>query len=125
MIAANNFAPPKPEAQACPFRQEAQRYRVIRQGDIIFVEVDFDPAACEFKVFSLDGGAKYAISSDGRILRRLVGIEPDATAPKESLGKAVTVPDSEVGKSQIPVATPVPDGGVPPVDGGTPGSRLH
>jgi hypothetical protein len=74
--------------RSCGNRQEAQRYRVIRQGNIIFVRIDEDTAFCGGGYLSLDSGAKYAISTDGRILRRLVDGEPEepftAQAPDAS-----------------------------------------
>jgi hypothetical protein len=76
MIAANHFRPPSEEEQPCWARQEAQRYRVIRQGDIVFVDISEDPEFCGMDYISLDSGATYAISVDGRILRRVTGAEP-------------------------------------------------
>jgi hypothetical protein len=141
MIAANDFTPPNAEEQQCPFRQEAQFYRVIRQGDVIFVDVSYNPAYCAFKFFILDGGARYAISTDGRILRRLIGNEPDGFPREEPPDDGVPVPASEVGSTTSPTnwdalppsvrlkmqdaganpPSPIPDGGVPVPDGGSPG----
>jgi hypothetical protein len=72
MIAAKDFSPPGGQSQPCWRRQEANSYRVIRQGDIIFVYVREDPRYCGRPYPSFDSGAKYAISSDGRILRRIL-----------------------------------------------------
>ncbi len=77
MVAANDFRPPGEEDPPCWARQEAQRYRVIRQGDIVFVDISEDPEFCGMDYISLDSGATYAISADGRILRRATGAEPD------------------------------------------------
>lgn len=77
MIAANDFLPPSAKERDCGDRQEAQRYRVIRQGSIIFVRIDEDSSFCGGGYVSLDSGAKYAISTDGRILRRVVDGEPE------------------------------------------------
>jgi hypothetical protein len=41
-IAANDFIPPRSKERPCWQRQEAYRYRVIRQGDIIFVDISED-----------------------------------------------------------------------------------
>lgn len=99
MIAANDFTPPEAEDPPCPFRQEAHFYRVIREGDIIFVDVSYNPEHCEPKVFMLDGGARYAISTDGRILRRLIGIEPDGFPRETPHRKSQPVPASMLGSS--------------------------
>jgi hypothetical protein len=146
MIAANDFIPPSSEEQQCLFRQESQFYMVIRQGDIVFVQISYNPAACETKFGVLDGGARYAISTDGRILKRLIGIEPDGFPREEPPGESIPVPDSMVGysfaepnwealppsirrrmqdagteiRSPGPVSSAPPDGGVPVVDGGLP-----
>lgn len=77
MIAANDFLPPGAKDPSCPSRQEAQSYRVIRQGDIIFVYVYENEAYCGGSYLALDSGAKYAISTDGRILRRVLDGHPE------------------------------------------------
>lgn len=81
MIAANDFLPPGAKNPACPNRQEAQSYRVLRQGDILFVYVYENEAYCGGSSLSLDSGAKYAISTDGRILRRVLDGHPEEGAP--------------------------------------------
>jgi hypothetical protein len=150
MIAANDYIPPGTQEQDCLDRQEAQLYRVIRQGDIIFVSVSFNFSFCKPRAYPLDGGARYAISTDGRILRRLVGIEPDGFPHhQEPPGESIPVPDSMVGspmsepapealppfiRNRIrdagigstppgpsPAASSPPDGGVVTPDGGAPG----
>lgn len=150
MIAANDFIPPNSEERQCLFRQESQFYRVIRQGDIVFVQISYNPAACETKFGVLDGGARYAISTDGQILKRLIGIEPDGFPHEEPSGESIPVPDSMVGSSLaepnwdalppsvrrrmqdagMEPSSPGPDpsassdGGVPVVDGGMPEMTL-
>ncbi|MBN1204589.1 MAG: hypothetical protein JXB05_06660 [Myxococcaceae bacterium] len=116
MIAANDFLPPSAKERPCWDRQEAHRYRVIRQGNVIFIRIDEDPASCGGGYVPLDSGAKYAVSTDGRILRRVVDGEPEGP-----LGPAA--PDA--GKPPAP-AKPVDssagDAGPPPgsLDGGLP-----
>ncbi|WP_224361432.1 hypothetical protein [Hyalangium versicolor] len=79
-IAANDYIPPGAQPRDCWQTQEAQQYRVIRRGDIIFVEIGVDPHShCEKRVIPLDDGLRYAISTDGRILRRLATGEPDGS----------------------------------------------
>ncbi|MFY0524824.1 hypothetical protein ACN28I_17285 [Archangium gephyra] len=100
-IAANDFIPPNGRERQCWEKQEAHRYRVIRRDDIIFVEIGTDPKACEPTVIPLDGGARYAISLDGRILRRLFDGEPEDLSPASETGEqesqGTPVPDSQVG----------------------------
>ena len=74
-IAANDYLPPREGKRHCLDTQVGQEYRVIRQGDIIFVRIDENPKYCG-GYLSLDSGADYAISVDGGILRRVIGIEP-------------------------------------------------
>ncbi len=76
MVAANDFLPPAGRKQACWDKQEAHRYRIIRQGDIIFVRIDDDLEFCGLQYVSLHTGATYAISTDGRILRRMFDGQP-------------------------------------------------
>jgi hypothetical protein len=71
MIAANDFLPPGRTDVPCVDRQEAHVYRVIQQENIIFIRIDENPEYCGRKYGGLDSGAKYAISRDGRILRRV------------------------------------------------------
>jgi hypothetical protein len=79
MVAANDFLPPGAKNPSCPNRQEAQSYRVIRQGPIVFVYIYENEAYCGDSQLALDSGAKYAISTDGRILRRVLDGQPDGT----------------------------------------------
>ncbi len=82
-IAANDFLPPHSDKLACGNRLEAQRYLVSREGNIIFVYIYEDPEYCGGGYLSLDSGVKYAISADGRILRRVFDGQPEE--PFESL----------------------------------------
>jgi hypothetical protein len=108
MIAANDFLPPSTKERPCWDRQEAHRYRIIRRDPVIFVRIDEDSAACGGGYVSLDSGAKYAISTDGRILRRVVDGEPEGL-----LGPGT--PDAGIPQSGE-------DGGVSGLDAGPPPS---
>jgi hypothetical protein len=79
MIVSNDLFPPGSSSldSSCWARQEAHTYRFTRREDIIFVYVDEDPEYCGRSHGAMDSGAKYAISKDGRILRRVIGSEPD------------------------------------------------
>lgn len=121
-IAANDFLPPGSKERPCGSRQEAQRYRVIRQGNIFFIYIYEDPTYCGRKYLALDSGAKYAISTDGRILRRVLDGEPEAPnkwvdadgGPQGVLARPGVMPGFE----------PIEDGSVRPSseDGGSPGT---
>lgn len=79
MTARNDFLSGDSRDPSCWNRPEAWRYRVIRQGELFFIRIQADPALCAGNLMMLDSGAKYAISSDGRILRRLFTGQPDWT----------------------------------------------
>lgn len=121
MIAANDFLPPGDESQPCWDRQEAYRYRVIRQGDIIFVRIIEDLEYCGLQYVSVDTGARYAISTDGRILRRLIGAEPEGGSsgqPPDAGERGTAQEQHDGGSPPVPSeSTPLPparpDGGSP------------
>jgi hypothetical protein len=129
-IAANDFIPPSSEDRPCWKKQEAYRYRVIRRGDTVFVDISWNPSYCKVGFGILDGGVRYAISAAGRILRRHFDGEPERVlGPEANDGgeqefKGTPVPFSSVGSiydGPVPDALPPGwlDGGVtPPVDGG-------
>ncbi|HZH78400.1 MAG TPA: hypothetical protein VEY88_20395 [Archangium sp.] len=78
MIAANDYIPPGIHNPPCWARIEALTYRFTRREDIIFVYVDENFAYCGQKLRPFHSGAKYAISKDGRILRRVIdGMDAD------------------------------------------------
>jgi hypothetical protein len=87
-IAANDLIPPPVKDTPCWNRPEAYRYRIIRQGDIIFVRIYANAAYCDHNFLILDSGARYAISLDGRILRRVFDGEPEGgpTPPTPDAG---------------------------------------
>ncbi|HSP78803.1 MAG TPA: hypothetical protein VLQ93_09755, partial [Myxococcaceae bacterium] len=102
-VAANDFIPPDSKERPCWDRQEAYRYRVIRQGAITFVRIFTDPTYCRRGFLMLDAGAQYAISRDGRILRRVFDGEPEGPSdiPLPDAGgqelSGEPVPSSSVG----------------------------
>jgi hypothetical protein len=120
-IAANDFLPPSDKNPPCEFRQEAQRYRVIRQGDIIFVYVYEDPKSCGFTSPALDSGAKYAISVDGRILRRVIDGQPEEPFEPVKLDAGGWVPARPGEPSGYDAIENAPSRASPPEppDGGT------
>lgn len=77
MIATNDFLPPISKDTPCWGRRDAYVYQVLRQENVIFIEIHADPAACDGRFLMLDSGMRYAISVDGRILRRLQTGEPE------------------------------------------------
>ncbi|WP_224369312.1 hypothetical protein [Hyalangium versicolor] len=72
MIAGNDYIPPGISNPPCWARLDALTYRFTRRGDIIFVYIDEDFDHCGIKLRPIHSGAKYAISKDGRILRRVI-----------------------------------------------------
>ena len=88
MVAAKDFIPPHSENFPCWTKPADFLFDVIREGDIIFVAIspDYFIQGCELEPAPMDWGAKYAISTDGRILRRMDDgyDEPDWTSPPSS-----------------------------------------
>jgi hypothetical protein len=69
-IAADDYLDPTRSDPPCQLKQESYEYRALRQGEVVFVRIDFKPQSCGDNIDMLDAGATYAISVDGRILRR-------------------------------------------------------
>jgi len=134
LIAANDFLPPDGKDHPCQDRMEAHRYRVIRQEDIVFVQIEDDDEFCGLKYLSLDTGARYAIHTDGRILRRSVGAEPGERPAPQSPDAGIPATEAGITLQDVPRHEPdaaSKDGGTGPVspvapptppnsDGGTP-----
>jgi hypothetical protein len=143
VIASNDYLPSDDRDIPCLSRKEAQFYRVIRQGSIIFVLITWNHAYCGYQYPpGLGSGRMYAISADGRILRRLVEgqpsgpIEPETpddggrwirAEPGVSLTfDAIWNPPRDGGTvlsspQSPPAPSPATDGGVPFTDGGSSG----
>ncbi|NOK12918.1 hypothetical protein [Corallococcus exercitus] len=83
-VATRDLLPPQDATVSCGSRWESQQYRVVRQGDVIFIRIDEDPRACGRTQPALDSGASYAIHRDGRILRRLIDGQPDGSRPGDA-----------------------------------------
>ncbi|PTL83189.1 hypothetical protein [Vitiosangium sp. GDMCC 1.1324] len=80
MLVSNDLFPPDTSKLElpCRFKPQAHTFRFARRGDVIFVYVNEDLAYCGRTTPALDSGAKYAISKDGRILRRVLdGLDED------------------------------------------------
>jgi hypothetical protein len=129
-VAADDFFPAWGPLRACIDTPEAHKYYAIRRGEVVYVAIVQNPGHCDRTYSSLDSGVRYAISVDGRILRRLLDGEPEAGSASDDIedgtagaaiqesGTAeidVTIPSDA--RVQFPVPT---DGGNPPSDGGTP-----
>ncbi|MBN8232420.1 hypothetical protein JYK02_33390 [Corallococcus macrosporus] len=71
-LAADDFLPPERPDTACADRRASHVFRVTQREDIVFIRIDVDPAACGGARQGLDSGVRYAISRDGRILRRVL-----------------------------------------------------
>ncbi len=127
MIALADRYPPETQARSCWNRPESQVYRVIRQGDIIFVSLGPNPAACSPSMVLFDSGVEYAISVDGRILRRRFDGEPNGPLGEGALDAGTQepagepVPYSSIGIGSDEPVAPLPaflrrDGGIGPPD---------
>ncbi|RKG84264.1 hypothetical protein D7W82_22785 [Corallococcus sp. CA049B] len=99
-VAMEDFFPKQSKDTPCWGRPEAYRYRVIRQGDVFFILIHEASDACGNTFIGVDTGARYAVSLDGRILRRSVGAEPEASP---------VPPDVDAGVLEGPLL----DGGAP------------
>jgi hypothetical protein len=118
-IAANDFLSPDHAKIPCEDRQEAHLYRIIRREDVIFIRIDENPEHCGHKYGRFDSGAKYAISTDGRILRRALdgldeSMEPfDGGTPMP--GEPGVSPNFDPANLQpLPFMRPAPRDGGPP-----------
>ncbi|MCP3063339.1 hypothetical protein LXT21_31625 [Myxococcus sp. K38C18041901] len=132
-IAANDFLPAEARERSCWNRQESYRYCVLKQGALFFVGISANPGACGSEPRMLDGGVRYAIDSEGRILRRHFEGEPeapsnlppppDAGLPASMPGADIPVGDTTWGAPMESVPSSWLDGGTAPSsspDGGTP-----
>lgn len=68
MIVAKDFIPPSSGGYDCFTKPGDFYFDVLRDGDIIFVRISPNYDSCESGLWPMDWGAKYAISTDGRIL---------------------------------------------------------
>lgn len=82
-VAANDYFPAWGPLRACIDTPEAHKYYAVRRGALIYVAILQDPGYCGRAYSSLDSGVRYAISVDGRILRRLLDGEPELDTPEE------------------------------------------
>jgi hypothetical protein len=98
-LAADDFLPPSRENAPCWATQAAHTYRVLRQGEVLFVRINENPSACGRELPALHSGAQYAISLDGRILKRQLDGESDGMAPGDP---ASTPPGVEAEPGVIP-----------------------
>lgn len=115
-IAANDFLPPGGVDRPCEYRQEAQRYRILRQERIIFIYILPDHEHCGAPM-PLDGGVRYAISTEGRILRRIFDGQPEAPGEPLDLDAGGWGPPSRPGISpEFDARWNNPDGGAEPKD---------
>ena len=120
LVAVQDFLPARAKDQPCASRLESQRYHLIRQGSVIFVYIYEDATACGDGGGTLDSGAKYAISAEGRILRRVFDGEPEFS-PEEAVPPELT-PGVEAKPGVVPGYEPH-DESVTTQDGGLPGNE--
>lgn len=123
-IAANDYLPPSDRDTPCWKRREAQLYRIIRQQNIIFIYIHENFVYCGRTYPALDSGVKYAISTDGRILRRIIDGQEGGLVGEAAIEKSDAGFVGELGTSptfealwNTPATSGHSDGGV---DGGVP-----
>lgn len=115
-VATGDFFPPSSKPQACADTLAAHKFKVSRRGDIIFVQISQDPEACGWRGFRLDGAVRYAISLDGRILRRVLdGEEPEEAIPDDAGESFRLVPLKADGGPDFQAPPPCPLGPYAPV----------
>lgn len=86
MVAFHDYPKPDHQDKSCWNNPEGYRYDFIRQGEIIFIEMSPDLLYCNWPLreppsLAVDAGTVYAITTDGRILRRLSVDDPDYPKP--------------------------------------------
>ncbi|NMO18008.1 hypothetical protein HPC49_14820 [Pyxidicoccus fallax] len=131
-VAAEDFFPSQGAPRACIDTREAHRFYAVRSGEVIYVAILQDPAHCGRAYPSLDAGARYAISVDGRILRRLLAGEPELAVGQDTSkedGPEPSALDADGGTEPIDVSIPqagpvhfpgLADAGTPSPDAGAP-----
>lgn len=124
VIASNDYIPPDVKNLPCADRQEAQFYRVIRQGSIIFVYIHENFTYCGRQYPVHHSGMRYAISADGRILRRLFEGQPEGPIEPETpdAGRRRLKAEPGVSSDFDSMWYTPRDGGTPPLDGGSSGA---
>ncbi len=101
VIASQDFFPPDSRELLCWEKLEGHDYRIIRQADVVFVYLYVSPTRCAREFLAFDSGAKYAISTDGRILRRIFESVPEGPPEPLSPDAGVGSPSREPGFSSI------------------------
>ncbi len=84
-IAANDYLPTSGPDDPCWRRREAQLFRVIRQKNIIFIYIHENFTYCGRTYPATESGIKYAISTDGRILRRIIDAQEGGLVGAENI----------------------------------------
>jgi len=107
-VAAEDFLPASREATSCAETLAAYEFQIIRRSELIFVRIAPNRTACGGQVHGLDGAARYAINTDGQILRRLLDTEPEGNAGE----------DGGVPSHPVEVLPTSVDGGTPRLDMG-------
>jgi hypothetical protein len=71
LTAIDDFRPVSILGKLCGSAPEEQLYRIADQGPVIFIEIAANPSHCKPESSITSHGMKYAISPQGRILRRI------------------------------------------------------
>ena len=77
LAAIDDFRLASLQGHPCGSAPEEQLYRIFDQGKLIFIEITANPSRCKPDSSMVAHGMKYAISPEGRILRRISSGGPD------------------------------------------------
>lgn len=76
-VATQDFFSASGQGKECWQNTEGHRYELFQQDGVTFVHITANFATCWQKFAPMDYGVTYAISAEGRILRRIFTGEPD------------------------------------------------
>ena len=69
--------PPPDKLARCLDDEASYHYQVQRRGELYFIRIVLLPERCDPKGVYVDGGVRYVVSADGRILRNRYDGQPD------------------------------------------------
>ncbi|KFE63204.1 hypothetical protein DB31_2797 [Hyalangium minutum] len=126
-IATQDFFSSSGQGKECWQNAGGHRYELFQQEGITFVHISADLVNCWQEFAPMDYGVTYAISAEGRILRRISSGEPDDPyrLPVLDSGGATVPQDKDLsgmlgstsGSSHIAIPLSWLDGGSPPPRG--------
>lgn len=69
--------PPPGDLARCLDDEASYHYQVQRRGELYFIRIVLLPERCDPRGVYVDGGVRYVVSADGRILRKRYDGQPD------------------------------------------------